>query len=286
MTSPRVLLGASNLRPKKQLGQNFLSDPSTAEMIVARSGILPDDIVLEIGAGLGALTIPVAHSARKVYSIEKDPKIIELLKTELLVHNISNVTIIETDILKFDFLNLAEDENCQLIVMGNLPYNISSQVLVHILKKRSAIKRAILMLQKELAQRLLSQPGSRTYGRITAMLEYCAVRKKIADVRASLFFPKPRVDSELLEIEFIKRSNPVSDNEDYLFSVIKAAFGRRRKKLKNSLAGSELDIDVNTAVKALELAGVDPGRRAETLSIEEFVLLSNYLGAGILNPRS
>ncbi len=277
MTSPRVLLGASNLRPKKQLGQNFLSDPSTAEMIVARSGILPDDIVLEIGAGLGALTIPVARSARKVYSIEKDHKIIALLRTELLLHNISNVIILETDILKFDFSKLAEDENRQLIVMGNLPYNISSQILIRMLKGREAIRRAILMFQKEFAQRLLSQSGNKTYGRITAMLNYCAVSKKLADIRAALFFPKPRIDSELLEIEFVKRSKHVSDDEEYLFSVIKAAFGRRRKKLRNSLSGSELDVDVNTVVKALELAGIDPGRRAETLSIEEFIILSNCL---------
>jgi len=284
MTSPRVLLGASNLRPRRQLSQNFLSDPSTAEMIVTRSGVLPKDIVLEIGAGLGALTIPVARSARKVYAVEKDPKLIPLLQTELLVHNLSNVTVLETDILKFDFLELAKDENRRLVVMGNLPYNVSSQILVRMLKERKAIKRAVLMLQKELAQRLLSKPGNKTYGRITAMLGYCADSKKLADVRASLFYPKPRVDSEVLEITFVQHSKFVSNDEDYLFSVIKAAFGRRRKKLKNSLAGSELGIDVNTAVNALELSGIDPGRRAETLSVEEFVILSNYLLARIANP--
>ncbi len=283
MTSPRVLLGASNLRPRKQLGQNFLSDPSTAEMIVSRADILPDDIALEIGAGLGALTIPLARSAHTVYSIEKDHKLIELLKTELLVHNVSNVILLETDILKYDFLNLAEKENSRLVIMGNLPYNISSQILVRMLKERKAIKRAVLMVQKELAQRLLARPGNKTYGRITAMLGYCAVSKKLADVRASLFYPKPRVDSEVLEIEFITRSSPVSDDEDYLFSVIKAAFGQRRKKLKNSLAGSELGIDVNTAVSALNFAEIDPGRRAETLSVEEFIILSNCLQKSVFN---
>lgn len=277
MTSPRLLLGASNLRPRKQLSQNFLSDPSTAEMIVSRSGIRPDDIVLEIGSGLGALTIPTARSAQKVYAVEKDPHLIELLKTELLVHQLSNVIVLEADILKFDFTGPANDENRRLVVMGNLPYHISSQILVHMIKKRKAIKRAILMFQKEFAQRLLAMPGGKTYGRITAMLQYCAIIKKITDVRASLFFPKPRIDSEVLAIEFISRLDHEADDEEFLFSVIKAAFGKRRKKLKNSLAGSELNINVKTVLKALESAEIDPGRRAETLSINEFITLGNCL---------
>ena len=134
MTSPKTLLKAWNLRPKKKLGQHFLVDPSTAEMIVRRSRITSKDTVMEIGAGLGALTIPVAKIAGYVYAVETDPQLTELLKTELLVHKLSNVEIIEKNILRVDIHALAKKLNHRLIVMGNLPYNISSQVLIQLIE--------------------------------------------------------------------------------------------------------------------------------------------------------
>ncbi len=276
MTSPGTLLRAWNLRPRKQLGQNFLSDPSTGEMIVARSGILPEDIVLEIGAGLGALTIPLARIAKKVYAIDKDCRLIDLLETELLVNKLSNVVLIEKDILKVDIEEFEENAGCKIIVMGNLPYNISSQVLVKLIKSRNTVSRAILMFQKELSQRITAQPGCKDYGRLTVMLGYCAEIKKLGSVKASLFFPKPKVDSEVLEIRFKKTLNHKVSNEEFFFQVIKAAFGRRRKTLKNALAGSELDIDAKTAKYMLEGAGIDSVRRAETLTAKEFIKLANF----------
>lgn len=278
MTSPITLLKAWNLRAKKQLGQNFLKDPSTAEMIVARSGILPEDIVLEIGAGLGALTIPVARIAEKVYAVEKDLQLIELLKTEILANNLSNVVIIEKNILDVDIKALVENVGRKIIVMGNLPYNISSQILIQLINSRSAVSRAILMFQKELAQRITSQPGCKDYGRLTVMLRYCADIKTLATVKACLFFPKPKVDSEILEIKFKSVPQYPANDEAFLFRVIKAAFSKRRKTLKNALAGSELHIDAKTAGHVLESTGIDPGRRAETLTVREFVKLSNRLG--------
>ncbi len=278
MTSPITLLKAWNLRAKKQLGQNFLKDPSTAEMIVARSGILPEDIVLEIGAGLGALTIPVARNAEKVYAVEKDLQLIDLLKTEILANNLSNVVLIEKNILNLDIKALVENVDRKIIVMGNLPYNISSQVLIQLINSRSAVSRAILMFQKELAQRITSQPGCKDYGRLTVMLRYCADIKTLATVKACLFFPKPKVDSEVLEIKFKSMPQYPANDEAFLFRVIKAAFSKRRKTLKNALAGSELRIDTKTAGHVLESTGIDPGRRAETLTIQEFVKLSNRLG--------
>lgn len=277
MTSPKTLLVFHNLRPQKHLGQHFLENQTTAEMIVNRSGILPEDVVLEIGAGLGALTIPVARIARKVFAVEKDHKIVDILKTEILASNLSNVVVIEQNILKIDIKFLAENIGQELLVMGNLPYNISSQILVQLIKSRAALTRAVFMLQKELSQRITAQPGCKDYGRLSVMLAYCADIKKIADVKASVFFPKPKVDSEVLELRFKKRLKYSANDEDHFFRVIKAGFGNRRKILKNSLAASELNIDSNAAQNILERAGIDPVRRAETLTVEEFVTLSNNL---------
>jgi 16S rRNA (adenine1518-N6/adenine1519-N6)-dimethyltransferase len=277
MTSPRILLAVHNIRPKKQLGQNFLSDPATAAMIVNRSGIAPEDIVLEIGAGLGALTIPVARIAQKVIAVDKDPKIIDILRTEIIANNLSNVVLMDRNILKVDIKALAEDFGRGIVVMGNLPYNISSQILVQLIKSRKAVSRAVLMFQREMAQRLTAEPGCKEYGRLTVMLQYCSHIKKVADVKASLFFPKPKVDSEVLELRFKKVLEYEADDETFLFRVVKAAFGNRRKTLKNSLYASELNIDANLAKHVLENSDIDPVRRAETLNTEEFVKLSNNL---------
>jgi len=277
MTSPRTLLVFHNIKPKKQLGQHFLANQNTAEMIVNRSGILPEDVVLEIGAGLGALTIPVARTASKVFAVEKDHKIIDILKTEILASNLSNVVIMGKNILKIDIQSLADNISQKMVVMGNLPYNISSQILVQLIESRKALSKAVVMLQKELAQRITAQPGCKDYGRLTVMLRYCSDIKKIADVKASLFFPRPKVDSEVLELKFKKTLEYPTNDEVFFFRVIKAAFGNRRKILKNALAASALNIDANTAKDVLQRSGIDPVRRAETLTIEEFVKLSNTL---------
>jgi 16S rRNA (adenine1518-N6/adenine1519-N6)-dimethyltransferase len=277
MTSPRILLNAWDIRAKKQLGQNFLSDRSTAEMIVTRSGISADDVVLEIGAGLGAITIPVARIARAVYAIEIDPRLIDHLNTELLTHNIANVSLMEKSIFHLDIEELGRRLGHKIVVMGNLPYNVSSQILVKLINSRKTVNRAVLMFQKELAQRITAQPGGKDYGRLTVMLNYCADLNKLATIDAALFFPKPKVDSTVLEIKFKNLLQDRAYNEEFLFRVIKAAFGRRRKTLKNALAGSQLRVTGDTALHALNLAGIDPVRRAETLDVSEFVALSNCL---------
>ncbi len=285
MTSPRALLKAWNLRPKKKLGQHFLVDPSTAEMIVRRSGVTPKDTVMEIGAGLGALTIPVAKIAGCVYAVETDSQLADLLRTELLVHKLSNVEIIKKNILQVDIHALAEKLDHRLIVMGNLPYNISSQVLIQLVESREHVKRAILMFQKELARRITAGPGNKEYGRLTVMLSYCAEIKSIATIASSLFYPAPKIDSEVVEVNFdISRAYPPHD-ETMLFQVIKAAFGNRRKTLKNALSASSLQIDPQTARQALASAGIDPGRRAETLDAAEFVSLQISLARVLKSPN-
>jgi 16S rRNA (adenine1518-N6/adenine1519-N6)-dimethyltransferase len=283
MTSPKTLLKAWELRPKKRLGQSFLSDPSTAATITSRARLSPQDVILEIGAGLGALTIPLAQTVKKIYAVEKDRQLIDLLKTELLSHKISNCEIIAGDILQMDLARFTASADRKITVIGNLPYNISSQVLVKLIQVRQDFNRAIFMFQKELAQRIAARPGGKAYGRITAMLRYCAEIKTLLNVKASAFYPQPKVDSAVIEVKFKPTTDYGPHDEAMLFAVIKAAFGNRRKTLKNALAASGLPIDSQTALKALSSAGIDHSRRAETLEPGEFVSLAVCLKEAMAN---
>lgn len=246
-------------------------------MIVSRAQLTAEDMVLEIGAGLGALTIPIAKVARSVFAVEKDATLSDLLKTELLVAGCTNIRLYNEDILKLDLAEIAATAGQKLVVMGNLPYNISSQVLVKLIRGRSNVKRAVLMFQKELAERISASPGIKAYGRLSAMLAYCATVSTVAVIPANMFFPRPKVDSTVVEIRFEEKPAHPAKSEHLLFKVIKTAFGKRRKTLKNALIGNELQLDASAAAYFLKQAGIDPGRRAETLSAAEFVCLSNYL---------
>ena len=286
MTSPRNLLKAWDLKPKKHLGQNFLTDPSTARTIIARADLRPDDVVLEIGAGLGALTIPLAMAVKKVYAVEKDDQLIKLLKAELLANRVANCEVIAHNVLEMELDAIAVNTSHTLTVVGNLPYGISSQILIKLIQSRSSIERAVLMFQKELAQRIGAEPGGRQYGRITAMLRYCADIRILADIKASVFYPPPKVDSAVIEIKFKPTTIYGSHDEAMLYKVIKAAFSNRRKTLKNSLAGADLQITSNIAQQALSEAGIDPTRRAETLNPSEFVALSVSLQKAVAGEDS
>jgi 16S rRNA (adenine1518-N6/adenine1519-N6)-dimethyltransferase len=255
------------------LGQNFLADPSTARRIVERSEIQPDDIVVEIGPGLGALTLALSRSARTVIAIEKDRTLARILREELTVAEAANVQVIDADALDIDLPGLAREAGRPITVFGNLPYNISSQIVMRLIAARRHIPRAVLMFQKELAARLRAAPGGRDYGRITAMLRYCAVIRRLAVVTAARFFPTPKVDSEVLEIDFRPGAAYPPHNEERLFLLIAAAFGQRRKTLKKALSASRLALQPRAILCALTQAGIDPARRAETLSPEEFVAL-------------
>jgi 16S rRNA (adenine1518-N6/adenine1519-N6)-dimethyltransferase len=285
MTSTIQLIRKWKFHPSKRMGQNFLSDPNAAEMIIRRSGISSEDIVLEIGPGLGAMTIPAAGIAKKVYAVEKDKRIVPILTEELLRKGITNASVIVKNILDFDINELSKKENRDIIIIGNLPYNISSQILVKLLHSRSIIRYAVLMFQKELAERIAAEPGGRDYGRLSVMLRYCAEIETLSNVKAAQFYPKPGVDSTILKIVFRREYENRADDEEFLFSVIKAAFSKRRKTLKNSLAGNWPLVDAKRAGEFLSDSGIDPSRRAETLSVSEFVKLCNVANKAIVSPE-
>ncbi len=272
MTYPGTLLRAWKLLAKKELGQNFLTDPKTAEMIVNRAGISADDVVLEIGSGLGALTIPGAKKAKKLFAVEKDTRLISLLRAELAMAEITNVTLMNSDIFKVDMNTIAREG--KLFVLGNLPYNISSQVLFKLVENRVFVKKAVLMFQKELAQRIGAAPGGRDYGRLSAVIQYCADVKTVTDVGANLFFPKPIVESRVIEVSFSKTTPFSGQNEKLHFKIIKAAFSKRRKTLRNAMAGNELGLSKTQTFELISAAGIDPSRRAETLNTDDFTALT------------
>lgn len=275
MTSPSTLLASHDLRPKKQYGQNFLKDPSTARMIVERTGLCAEDVVLEIGAGLGALTIPAAQRVHRVVAVEKDPQLAAVLGAELAEQGIENVVLINADILTVDIREIGKQSGRRLVVLGNLPYNISSQVLLALIEAKDAIDRASLMFQKEVARRLTAGPDSKDYGRLTVMLQYSGAVKKLAAVGAHLFLPRPKVDSEVIEVRFKEVLEHPAKDEALLSAVVKAAFSTRRKTLKNALAHLGPAFDEETIKTVLDRSGIDPGRRAESLTVGEFVRLSN-----------
>lgn len=277
MIYPGQLLKEKQIYAGKEMGQNFLSSPEMARLIVERTGIDSHARVLEIGPGLGALTIPIARKTRHLTVVEKDRRLIPLLEQALESQGITWVRVMEQDFLKTDIDSLAQGR--KLVVMGNLPYNISSQILFRLILSRTSIDRAFLMFQKELADRILAGPGNKAYSRLSAVCRYAADIRRVMDIGPGAFFPKPSVDSSVLSFDFFA-SRPFSrDMELLLFTVIKAAFSKRRKSLKNALVGPDLGLEKPTVLEALKNADIAPERRAETLSPVEFEALTRAVKA-------
>lgn len=259
--------------PKKRLGQNFLIDFNIAKKIVAYAGLTKRDIVFEIGAGTGNLTVEISKIAGKVFAIEKDPILCEIL--EEVLKDRRNVEVICDDFLRFD---LGSIYSARLRIMGNLPYYISSPILEQIVRQKRYIRDALVMLQKELAFRILAKPGGRDYSSFTCFLNYYADVEYKMVVKKEVFYPKPEVDSALLYIR-LRSSPPVMvKDEDFLFKVIRTAFHQRRKMLISSLSHrANLGIDKKQIKDILDRVGIDPTKRAQELHLSDFASLTNEL---------
>ncbi|MBU1154197.1 MAG: ribosomal RNA small subunit methyltransferase A [Proteobacteria bacterium] len=276
---PAALLKSHGLHAGKKRGQNYLVQPATAGAIAASAGAQATDTVVEIGAGLGALTLPLAEAAAKVVAVEVDRGIFAALQEVLAQAGAANVEPLLADALTLDWPALAADAGGPLVVAGNLPYAISSPLLFNLLDNLPCWKRATLMVQKELANRLLSSPGSKDWGRMSVLIQtWCSVSRGM-EVGPNQFFPRPAVASQVVHLEPLAQPavalEGLQAREDYA-KVIKAAFSQRRKMLANSLAGG-LRRERDAIIPALEMAGVEPTRRAETLSIAEFAAVTKAL---------
>ncbi len=272
MTHPRELLEKSNIYAGKSLGQNFLFDKGIARHIVDQAGIDENTKVLEIGPGLGALTIPISRKASSFVAVEKDSRLIPILEQELADENISGVHILQQDILQTDIRKIAKDD--PLTIIGNIPYNISSQILFHLIQARDILSKAFLMFQHELARRIIAQPGTKHRSRLSVVAQYAAQVKHVMTIGPQCFFPRPGVSSTVLCFDFTRGNAYIPEMDPVVFSVIKAAFSKRRKSLKNAMTSGELGLDAQTVLLILDRAQIDPQRRAETLSVEDFMRIA------------
>jgi 16S rRNA (adenine1518-N6/adenine1519-N6)-dimethyltransferase len=273
--SPREYFRDQGASPRKRFGQHFLIQPKTAERIVASATLCPADVVVEVGPGLGALTRFIAPRVGRLHLVELDRDLAAFLEANL-ADTTGKVSFYRQDILHFDFLSLAEREGESLVVLGNLPYNISSPLVFRLLESRGCIDRAVLMVQKEVGERLTAGPGGKDYGVLSVLLGVYARVLPLFVVGPGQFYPAPLVDSLVVSIDFRGHVSTGGPSFAFLRNFVNTCFQQRRKTLSNSLKGFA---GRNPALlrDAFLASGIDPKRRPETLSVEEFVRLARAL---------
>ena len=263
---------------QKKFGQNFLIDPHVLEKIVEAAGIRPDDFVLEIGPGIGTMTQYLCEHAGKVMAVEIDRKLMEILEETLSAYD--NVTVVNEDILKLDIAKIAEEENNgkPIKVVANLPYYITTPIIMELFESKVPLDSVTVMVQKEVAERMQAEPGTKEYGALSLAVQYYAEAEIVANVPPNCFMPRPNVGSAVIRLTCHKTSPVEVLDERFLFRVIRASFNQRRKTLQNGLGNdASLPINKSQAAEALEEMGLSATIRGETLSLEEFARLSNLL---------
>ncbi|HSB06515.1 MAG TPA: 16S rRNA (adenine(1518)-N(6)/adenine(1519)-N(6))-dimethyltransferase RsmA, partial [Thermodesulfobacteriota bacterium] len=253
--------------PRKSLGQHFLTDRNIANKVVQTGGIGRGDVVLEVGPGLGMMTLALADQAKRVIAVEIDLKLVEILKRK--VEGRPNVEVVQKDILEVDFDQLYQQEGQPIKVVANLPYQISTPLLFRFIDSRIVFSSLTLMLQKEVAERMTAAPGGKDYGPLSIFTQLVSDLSIHFFVKPSAFFPRPKVDSAV--IHMIWKKKPIVDvqNEAWFKKVVRGCFSYRRKTLINALKHSELPLPDDSAER-MKGIGIDPQRRPETLTIEEF----------------
>ena len=272
----KELLAVHGLAPRKRMGQNFLVREELAERIIEHCRLEPDDVAVEIGPGAGALTPGLARRARHLIAVEMDRGLAQLLREELA--GFPHIELIEADFLELDLAPLAAAHGvAKLAVVGNIPYNVTTPILEHVFHQRAVVKSAVLLVQKEYAERLAAAAGTPEYGALTLFARYHALLEPLMAVRASAFWPRPDVDSML--VRFLLRERPPVDvpDEALLFRIIRGSFHMRRKQLINTLEES-LGLDKPTLDRLCRQVRIDPQRRGETLTLEEFAKLARAVG--------
>lgn len=262
---------------QKKFGQNFLIDSNILESIVSAADITKDDFVLEIGPGIGTMTQYLCEAARQVVAVEIDKMLIPILKDTLSEYD--NVEVINQDVLKLDIKALAQEKNNgkPIKVVANLPYYITTPIIMGLFESKVPIESITIMVQKEVADRMQTGPGSKDYGALSLAVQYYADAKVQLNVSASCFMPRPNVDSAVIKLT--AHEKPIVDvDETLMFKVIRASFNQRRKTLVNGLKNSsELDYTKEEIVQAIKAIGKEENIRGEKLTLEEFAALSNSL---------
>lgn len=261
----------------KSLGQNFLIDQNILENILNGAHISDKDYVIEVGPGIGSLTQNIGERAKKVVAIEIDKTLIPILNETL--NGYSNVEIINQDVLNMDLHKLVQEkfEGNKPKVVANLPYYVTTPIIMKFLEEKVAIESLTIMIQKEVANRIQAGPGTKDYGTLSIAVQYYCDPKILLKVPPSVFIPQPKVESSVIRLDVLNKPRVYVEREDLFFGLIKDAFGKRRKTLLNALSSGKLKLNKKLVREVLIASNIDEKRRGETLSIEEYARLSNNL---------
>lgn len=272
----KALLARHGFHFSKALGQNFIVNPSVCPRMADESGIDSESGVIEIGAGIGVLTAELAKRAKKVVCIELDSKLLPILDETLA--DFDNIEIINADVLKTDLAALIEEKfgGMPVYVCANLPYYITSPVIMTLLESRLPLKAVTVMVQREAAQRLCAPVGSRLSGAVTVAVDYYAEARKLFDVSAGSFMPAPKVDSSVIRLDIREKPGIEVSDEKLFFAMVHAAFGQRRKTASNSIS-SGTGIPKTVVAEAIERCGFPPAVRAESMTAEQLAALCEAL---------
>lgn len=267
MTNPKLLMDQHDISPKKSLGQNFLHDPNALEKIVSVAELLADDTVVEIGPGTGTLTRVLSEQARHVFAVEVDERMRPILEKELSQQD--NVYLVFNDILQTDVLDLVGSKD--FVVVANVPYYITSPIIMHLLDRHRRPRRIVLTMQFEVAERITAEPPD--MNRLAVVVQYYGQPQVVTRLKPAAFWPRPDVDSAVLRLDTYATPPVDVPDEKTFFRVVRAGFSQKRKQLKNALSGG-LGIKSKVAGTLLEQAEIDPTRRAETLTLAEWAALA------------
>ena len=274
-----AILQKYNFMFQKRFGQNFLIDTRVLDKIISASGITKDDMILEVGPGIGTMTQYLCESARKVVAVEIDKNLIPILENDTL-KEYDNVRVINEDILKLDINKLVEEENDgkPIKVVANLPYYITTPLIMGLFESHVPIESITIMVQKEVADRMQVGPGTKDYGALSLAVQYYAKPEIIANVPPNCFMPRPNVGSAVIKLTRHEQVPVEVKDEKLMFKLIRAAFNQRRKTLQNSINNSpELSLSKDQVVEALDKMGLSQTIRGEALSLEQFAELANHL---------
>lgn len=264
-----------NFHLKKSWGQSFLIDKNIKQKIIDVLALTKEDVVLEIGPGLGALTGDLCKKAKKVYAVEKDERLCNILKK--ILSGYKNLEIINKDILTLHLTPYALHFE-KLKVVGNLPYYITSPIITYLIQQKHFLTSIFITLQTEVAKRIIAKPNTKDYSKLTVFVSFSTKPQILFPIKKSAFFPQSGVDSCLVELDILSQPFVKVKNEKFFLETVKASFENRRKAILNALLNSSsIDLNKDELLKILKQAGIDPIRRGETLSLDEFGRLSNLL---------
>jgi len=274
MVSLHKELKEFGLVPRKRWGQHFLIDPNILNKIIQAANIGKEDVVLEIGPGLGEMTAGLSKKAKKVIAVEIDSQLVGILQNKM--KDYPNVEVIKGDILKLEFNKLLHQEKIPVKVVANLPYQISTPLLFRFIESKKLFSTLTLTLQKEVAERMVAPPGGKEYGPLSIFVQWVSDIRIRLFVKPTAFLPPPKVESAVIHMAWKEKPMVDTKDEEWFKKIVRGCFGYRRKTLINALKHSALSLPNNAETKIMKI-GIDPKRRPETLSIQEFAELADAL---------